>query len=386
MSANSDKPPSSGWAEAVPWMGCPTQVLVGWALRHRLRIDFSRWPGFLFDLGFSAFNSGLALVHDAAGLKTPKNATFESPPLFILGHWRTGTTWLHELLALDSRHRAPTTFECFLPGHFYLTQAWLKWWTGFLLPPNRPPDNMQMGWDLPQEDEFALALLGHPSVYEWIAFPQDSIVWEGALDIDSLPPEQQARWKRDWMSFLKRLIALRPGRLILKSPQHTCRIPTILELFPDARFVYLVRNPASVIPSTIRLWTTMFAAYGYQTPKLDALEDTVFAMFRHYHERLEATRGLVPAGNFVELRYEDLVADPLAQLDRLYHQLDLGDLEPVRETLAADIARRANYRPNKHQVPEELAARIATECRAYCEQYGYESGAGERANRPAATT
>jgi hypothetical protein len=95
---------------------------------------------------------------------------------------------------------------------------------------------------------------------------------------------------------------------------------------------------------------------------------------------------LVPAGNFVELRYEDLVADPLAQLDRLYHHLDLGDFEPVRETLAADIARRSNYRPNKHQVPDELAARIATECRAYCEQYGYAADAGMRSIRPAGIT
>jgi hypothetical protein len=265
-----------------------------------------------------------------------------------------------------------------------LTESWLKWWTGFLLPPNRPPDNMQMGWDLPQEDEFALALQGRPSTYEWIAFPNDPIDWPQALDIETLPSAERARWKRDWESFLKRLVALRPGRLTLKSPQHTCRIPTILELFPQARFVYLVRNPASVIPSTIRLWTTMFAAYGYQNPKLEGLEDTVFAMFRHYHERLEATRGLVPAGHFVELRYEDLVADPVTQLDRLYHQLDLGDFEAVRETMTADIARRANYRPNKHQVPEPLAERIQVECRSYCEQYGYAADAGARAKKPAA--
>lgn len=374
MAETPDQPPSSGWAEAVPWMGCSTQVLLAWALRHRLRVDLSRWPGFLFDLGFSTLNSGLGLVHDLCGRKTPKNVTFDSPPLFILGHWRTGTTWLHELLALDPRHRAPTTFECFQPGHFYMTEGWLKWWTGFLLPPNRPPDNMQMGWDLPQEDEFALALLGLPSVYEWIAFPRDPVAWREALDIDSLPPAMQSRWKREWMSFLKRLVALRPGRLTLKSPQHTCRIPTILELFPQARFVYLVRNPTAVIPSTIRLWTTMFAAYGYQTPNLEGLEDTVFAMFRHYHERLEATRNLVPAANFMELRYEDLVADPVTELERLYSQLRLGDFEAVRATLTADIARRANYRPNKHQVPKELAERIQVECRAYCEQYGYQAG------------
>jgi hypothetical protein len=72
------------------------------------------------------------------------------PPLFVLGHWRTGTTLLHELLALDTRHTCPTTYECFAPSHFLITEGAAIKLFGFLLPSRRPMDNMPIGWTLPQ--------------------------------------------------------------------------------------------------------------------------------------------------------------------------------------------------------------------------------------------
>ena len=82
-----------------------------------------------------------------------------------------GTTLLHELLIRDPRHAFPTTYECLVPHHFLMTESWLPkllWW---MMPSRRPMDNMPAGWDRPQEDEFALCLLGQPSPYERIAFP-----------------------------------------------------------------------------------------------------------------------------------------------------------------------------------------------------------------------
>src|SRR5687768_18104609 len=61
-------------------------------------------------------------------------------------------------------------------------------------------------------------------------------------------------------------------RSILKSPPHTCRVPTLLRLFPDARFVHIVRDPYAVYPSTLHLWrilagdrksTRLNSSHGY---------------------------------------------------------------------------------------------------------------------------
>ena len=85
-------------------------------------------------------------------------------PIFIIGHWRSGTTLLHELMSLDERFTFPTTYECFVPNHF-LISAWFDAWLKCLLPKQRPMDNMALGWDRPQEDEFALCNMVPQSLF-----------------------------------------------------------------------------------------------------------------------------------------------------------------------------------------------------------------------------
>ena len=120
----------------------------------------------------------------------------EGDPIFIIGHWRTGTTLLHELLWLDGRQRCPTTFECFTPNNFLISETLLKPWSGFTLPRRRPPDNMQMGWDLPQEDEFALCNMGVPCPYWGIAFPNQPRQADDYFELDRLDAFQRRRWQQ----------------------------------------------------------------------------------------------------------------------------------------------------------------------------------------------
>src|SRR5215470_8195988 len=160
-------------------------------------------------------------------------------PLFIIGHWRTGTTLLHELLILDERHHFPNTYECLEPNHFLLTEKLITRWLWFLMPSRRPMDNMPAGWDRPQEDEFALCMLGQPSPYLTIAFPNRPPQYPEYLDLDTVPPRARAAWKKDFYRFIQHLTFKDSRRLVLKSPPHTCRIPHLLELFPEARFVHI---------------------------------------------------------------------------------------------------------------------------------------------------
>ena len=118
----------------------------------------------------------------------------------------------------------------------------------------RPMDDMRAGWDRPQEDEFALCNLGVPSPYLAWAFPNHGPVSDEYLDLRSLPAAEREAWKRAWRMFVQRVALVRSGRIVLKSPTHTARVRTILEVFPDARFVHIVRDPLVLFPSTVRLW------------------------------------------------------------------------------------------------------------------------------------
>ena len=352
-------------------MGCSAAALVRIWAAGRSRISPAFWPEALIDLLFATGNSCVGatqkLLLDRAVAKTG----LTTDPIFIIGHWRTGTTLLHELLALDPRLRAPTTYECLAPHHFLLTGRWLPRWIGFTLPRMRPPDKMIVSWDSPQEDEFALCNLGVPSPYATIAFPNEPPANDAYYELDGLPPREQVRWEHAWLTFLQRLTYARPGRLALKSPTHTFRLPTLTRLFPAARFINMVRHPLAVFSSTLRLWRTMYATYGYQRPRFEGLEEYVLTMFIRMHQRLDATRALAAKENFLDLRYEDLVAAPVATVRSLYHSLSLGDFEPALPAIEKYLADRAGYLPQRHGLEECWREEVLGRWKPYFERYGY---------------
>jgi hypothetical protein len=294
------------------------------------------------------------------------------PPVFVIGHWRTGTTLLHELLILDDRHAFPDTFACFVPNHILLSERVFKDHLWFLMPEKRPMDNMAAGWERPQEDEFALCLMGQPSTYADLAFPNRETIFPGALDLSGLTPRQREDWKKAFLRFVQTLTYRDPRRLVLKSPPHTARIPTLLELFPDAKFVYIQRDPHVLFPSTVNLWKSLGKKHGLQTPANDALvEEKVFREFRVIHERYLEARSLIPAGNLVEVRYEELVTDLVGGMEKVYAGLGLGGFDAVRPRVQGYAARNKNYETNKYPMPPELRAKVRDRWGDLIEKLGY---------------
>ena len=360
-----------GWTESAPWMGCSLAALGKILASNHFRVHPAYWPECLVDLLFATVNSSLGAIQRLSFGRAVAGVKLIDDPVFIIGHWRTGTTLLHEMLALDPRLRSPTNYECLVPHHFLLTGRWLKGWTSFTLPRTRPPDQMRVTWDSPQEDEFALCNLGVPSPYATIAFPNQPPQNSAYLELDSLPEFEQQRWRQVLHLFLKQLTYSRPGRLVLKSPTHTFRLPTLGRMFPRARWLNVVRNPLAVFPSTVRLWRSLYASYGYQKPTYDGLEEYVLETFAHMHERLEATRELVSAGALIDVRYEDLVRAPVPTMRHLYEALQLGDFGQVEPALAKYLADRAGYVPNRHTVDPLWGEEIRLRWKPYFERYGY---------------
>ena len=216
---------------------------------------------------------------------------------------------------------------------------------------------MKVGWDLPQEDEFALCNMGVPSPYLHIAFPNEPHHWDRYYELDSLTPAEQDSWKKALLLFLKRLTYRKPGRILLKSPTHTFRLPILHQMFPDARFVHIIRNPYDIYPSTVNLWQSLEAVYGYQSPRYEGLEEYVFKTFTRMHERLDATRAPIPANRFHELRYEDLVRDPVGQVRTIYERLEIADFESVEPALSAYAAANADYKRNHYELDSRNVGR-----------------------------
>jgi omega-hydroxy-beta-dihydromenaquinone-9 sulfotransferase len=377
-----DKPvqqrPSARKQEWMPrvWQGCDFFAWLRLLIRNRFAVHWSCWYIAAIATLVTFCHTVLRYVQEGLYGRRVVRTPIREAPLFIIGHWRTGTTMLHEMLILDDRHTYPNTYQCFEPNHFLLTERFFKRWMPFLMPSHRPMDNMAAGWDRPQEDEFALCMMGQPSPYLAIAFPNHGPQYPEYLDLHGLSPRALASWKRSFVRFLKHLNYKDPRRLILKSPPHTARIRVLLELFPDARFVHIVRDPYVVFPSTVNLWKSLYRTHALQRPTFAGLEEYVFTTFNRLYESLEQDRGLVRPSRFYELRYEDLVQDPLGKMQALYKQLELGGFEEVLPRLREYVAQTAGYERNRYELTPEVRAEIERRWDRVIRQYGYDRVTG----------
>jgi hypothetical protein len=274
---------------------------------------------------------------------------------------------------LDPQHTCPTTFQCLAPHHFLWTEWFLPPLIKYLLPARRPMDNMEAGLDRPQEDEFAVANLGMPSPYLAWAFPNHGPVADEYLDLRTLPNAERETWKRTWREFVQRIALRNNRRIVLKSPTHTARVRTILEVFPDAKFIHIVRDPLVLFPSTVRLWKSLGLVQGFQIPRDDAewVEDHVLSQFVRMYECFEQDRELVPPGNLIDVRYEDLAADNVGQMRAIYERLGLGNFAEVEPALLRRTMKTRDYRTNKYQLPPDVADKVRGRWAPYFQRYGY---------------
>ncbi len=190
------------------------------------------------------------------------------------------------------------------------------------------------------------------------------------------------RWKRALLWFLKCITLRSPKRIVLKSPAHTCRIRTLLEMFPKAKFVHIVRDPYVIFPSTINLWKRLYRDQGLQMPTYDGLEEHVFQTFTRMYDAFERDRHLIGPGQFCEVRYEDLIADPVGQMRPVYERLELGDFEAVRPAIEEYAAGQKDYKTNRYQITPEMRAEVARRWGKFIQQYGYAAeavGSGQSA-------
>ncbi len=355
------------------WHGMPIGTSLEMWIRNGGSFSWRRTDRLITILLAGILNSSLNSMDRLLYGRRVRESELRHPPVFILGHWRTGTTLLHELLVRDPQFSYPSTYQCFAPAHFLISAAILPRMLNWLLPQRRPMDNMPVGWGHPQEDEFALCNQGIRSPYLFWMYPDRPCPFDNYLDLSGIDEAELTRWKEGLLRFMKRVSLRDPRTLVLKSPTHTARIKTLLEMFPGARFIHLVRDPQVMIPSTILTWRRLGQVSGVRVHLRDDLTEYVLDNFRRMDISFEQQRSLIPASQFYQVRFEDLTAHMVDTVVDLYEHLSLGDISTIYPHLEAYVDENKNYRKNAFEVDSELRDLIAHECRAYSERYGYEN-------------
>lgn len=359
------------WAAPV-WIGCNFSAWARLLIRNRFAVHWSRWHYAALYTLVSVVNSCLGLLQKIVFDRRVAETVIADPPIFIVGHWRTGTTLLHELLVLDDRYIGPTGFECVAPQHFLLTE-WLAPLAGFMVSKHRAMDKMDSSLHHPQEDEFVWIMQGQPSPYLTLAFPNRPPEHERYLDLEHLSPRELAAWKRVLFQFVQRLYFRHRKTVVLKNPNHSFRIKVLLDIFPEAKFIHIVRDPYVVYPSSIHLVKSLSRVHSLQRPTFEGLDQRVLATYVDLYRKVDEGRELVDPARFYELRYEDLIADPEGQLRRLYEHLRLGGFEQYRPRLRRYLADHADYETNSYDLTAEQCKIVTERWGEVIARYGYRS-------------
>ncbi|MDR3634236.1 MAG: sulfotransferase [Isosphaeraceae bacterium] len=334
-------------------------------------VDPAYWPrAFVLTAG-SALNSLYRRKEDRAYGSLLERVEIP-PPLFILGHWRSGTTLLHNLLALDDRFAYPNLYEVFFPHTFLCTEDVRAGQVTSLVPSTRVMDNVPQGVEMPNEDEFATCAASLASPYMFWAFPRRQEQYEKYLTFRDVPEAEVARWKDEFLRFARKLTLRHHRPLLLKSPPHTGRIKLLLELFPDARFVSIHRDPYTVFQSTKHLNATLTRSLQFQHPGDANPDDAVIRRYRLMHEAFFAERTLIPEGHFHEMAFDELESDPLGAIRRTYEHLGLPGIDDVLPAVEDYVRAQSGYRKNAYsEVTPDQRRRIQREWRRSFEAWDY---------------
>ena len=357
------------------WAGMRFTDYMGLLSRNHFRVHPTRIPMMFMVGGCSVLSSGLALTQQLLMKRQIEATELSEPPIFIIGHWRSGTTLLHEMLCLDQQFSWPSTFECFVPTYHNLTKPFLQPLLRLLMPSKRPMDSMPAGPNLPQEDEFALVGMGAPTPYYHIAFSNERPEFQQMLNLNDANAGEIEELRNSLTWFYKSISYKNPKRLVLKSPTHTGRIAHLAKWFPGAKFVHITRHPHKIFPSSIHLWKSLAAVQGYQCSKDDEqrLIDQVNQWYREMYDGYFDQVEQIPKENLVQLRFEDLVKDPVNQIESIYSAFDLQGFAQARVTLENYWSQRKSHRANKTQLNEATKELIDDVWSDYITNFGYAS-------------
>lgn len=366
------------WRERL-LIGCGPGVLAGITLGDWVKLlqenRFSVDPAYLpraVSISFAAAVNSLFRWYEVWRYGAKWKDLHVPPPLFVLGHWRSGTTHLHYLLGLDDRFACPNFYQVIYPHNFLSTEDWFSGLTAFFLPEHRAYDNVRLDLKVPCEDEFAMCVWGFMTSYLTGVFPRRAAHYEQFLSFRNAPPQAIDEWKSSLRLFLKKLMLRHDKPLILKSPSHTCRIKLLLDMFPDARFVHIHRNPYTVFQSTVHTYAAGLPFGRLQRTNEVDWTERVIRQYKEMYDAFFEERGLIPDGHFHEMGFEQLEKDPVGEMRKLYETLGLPEFGNVEPTLGAYLHSLSDYRKNTFpELASDVRRRIAGEWGRCFETWGY---------------
>ncbi|MBL7779541.1 MAG: sulfotransferase [Chitinophagales bacterium] len=288
-------------------------------------------------------------------------------PVFIIASPRSGTTYLHRLMAMDDERfvytkNAHTFFMTASFVQFYNLWKWIDrhllfgaikkfiawldkvFWGGW-------DDIHPMGFNKAEEDElvFAQQMLS-PGVY--IPFPFFHLN-NASRFLDNEPPLIRQRAMEFYESCVKRFV-FRAGKnktYLAKNVMSTGRYKSLLQKFPDAKIIYIARHPYQAVPSMASMFTIM---YGKKVPQDSAARKEWIRYGINFFKYSSDMRKNIASSQFYMLKYDDLLENPEESTLKIYNHFGWNVAEKFAERLRKEHVRSKNYKSTHEYSLEEF--------------------------------
>lgn len=295
--------------------------------------------------------SPFAALQERKYAKKLANKPLEHDPLFILGHWRSGTTFVHNIFAQDKHFGYTTTYQTVFPHYIMALQGVFKPIMKAVMPNTRPTDNMELSPDLPQEEEFALANMTTCNYYNFWFFPERMQEYQDHfLTFKDITDDELQEFKSTFEKLVKISLWNTGGSQYLsKNPPHTGRIKALSELFPRARYIYLIRNPYTVFESTRSFYINTIKPLQFHSITDEEMEQNILRGYMELYHAYKEQKQSLPEGTLYEVRFEDIEQDALAITEDIYRKLGIPGWEEAKPAIKKYIESKKGYKKNKYQ-------------------------------------
>ena len=310
-------------------------------------------------------------IFDRISFSFKKKHHPKKAPIFIIGHWRSGTTLMHNLICDITDSSYCSTYQNIFPNNLFAFYGLLRGAIQRKMPDTRPADGVKMHTLYPQEEKFALGNMFYHSFYYWMFFPNDTeqIARRFLLQTELSASEKDA-WLKNYKLFVTRTSTKRGGeQFISKNPPNTARVKEILSIYPDAKFIFLHRNIYDTLSSTHRFYKGVLPAQQHQNVKDEVLMEQILDVYSILHDKYLADRQLIPEGNLVELSFSEFQLDPLNRLTEILDRF--GTNYELSEEVVKKYT-RSEHKTKEYKHDDEYVSKVNQRLGKYFEVFGYE--------------
>ena len=242
------------------------------------------------------------------------------------------------------------------------------------IPEKRPSDNVKLSPDFPQEEEFGLGNMTDKTFYHFFYFPElNDLLYEKFIRLKGISQQAVASLKRKYHELLvKSAFNTKKDQLVIKNPLNTGKIKLLLEMYPDAKFIHIYRNPIVTYLSTDKFYKSLLPATHLQEYEDEYISKKIVLNYKNLMQDYFNARDLIPKENLYEIKFEEFEQDNMLHMKEIYDQFSLESWEAAKPHFEDYVNAQKHYQKNSYKISRQELETVKNEWEFAMKELNYE--------------